>query len=197
MGVFSQRKNVPYIKEKRRVSLAGSPTSTQIVNSYEFDKKLYTRSLKIRIISNPEQGKEGRKMASESEAKPESTMEETPDTLPKSPAVITSVPEVIPSVPAVITSVPAGVQKAFSSHLSPKQTELMLDLCSIECGQLHLFEKWDQSKPDKVSPAVLRQMANQIESLDESYPGGLREYIKTAQKLLAGTSRHVEAEVSN
>jgi hypothetical protein len=87
-----------------------------------------------------------------------------------------------------IVSVPAGIKKAFSSHLSTKQTILMLDLCYSEYGQLHLFEKWDQSKSDKVSPAVLRQMANQIMSLDNSYPGGLRAYIKTAKKLLAGTS---------
>jgi hypothetical protein len=125
-------------------------------------------------------------MASESsEAKPEATMEESPQALRNNPTVI--------------TSVPAGVTKAFSSHLSSNQKQLMVDLCSSEYGQLHLFEKWDQTKADKVSPAMLRQMANQIMSLDESYPGGLREYIKTAKKLLAGTyvmSKRHEAKVS-
>lgn len=122
-------------------------------------------------------------MTNESEAKPETTMEE--ETPKVSPTVITS-------IPSEATLIPAGIKTAFSSHLSSKQTMLMLDLCSSEYGQLHLFEKWDESKPDKVSPAVLRQMATQIESLDASYPGGLREYIKTAKKLLAGTLRRVE-----
>jgi hypothetical protein len=123
--------------------------------------------------------KSERKMASESEGKSETSMNKTP----KPPR----------KCPTVITSIPAGVKKAFSSHLSSKQTLLMLDLCSSEYGQLHLFEKWDQSKSDKVSPAVLRQMANQIESLDASYPGGLKKYINTAKKLLAGTPcRNVE-----
>ena len=82
-------------------------------------------------------------------------------------------------------AIPSGLKNAISFFLTAEQQKLMLDLCSEELGQSHLFEAWDEA--EKVSPSVLRQMVSQLESLDASYPGGLREYILTAKRLLEGT----------
>jgi hypothetical protein len=81
---------------------------------------------------------------------------------------------------------PAGMANALSLFMddNKKQHGLLVDLCSEELGQSHLFAEWNKS--DKVSPSVLRQMGDQLEVLDNAYPGGLREYILNAKKLLEG-----------
>ena len=80
---------------------------------------------------------------------------------------------------------PKDLEASLGLFLSDNQQKLMLDLCSEELGQSHLFEGW--SEAEKVSPSVLRQMGNQLESLNESIPGGLRQYILSAKRLLKGT----------
>ena len=85
-------------------------------------------------------------------------------------------------------SSPKDLEASLGLFLSDSQQKLMLDLCSEELGQSHLFEGW--SEAEKVSPSVLRQMGNQLESLNESIPGGLRQYILNAKRLLKGTLLH-------
>jgi hypothetical protein len=86
-------------------------------------------------------------------------------------------------------TMPEGLANALTFFMNDNQTQhkLLVDLCSKELGQTHLFEEWNKS--DKVSPSVLRQMGDQLEQLDKAYPGGLRDYILKAKKLLEGVSR--------
>jgi hypothetical protein len=71
------------------------------------------------------------------------------------------------------------------SFLTESQQKLMMELCSKEAGQSHLFKNWFDVK-DGVSTSVIVQMAVQLESLNEAYPGGLKEYIIKAKQLLSG-----------
>lgn len=84
------------------------------------------------------------------------------------------------------TTTGSGLADAFTFFLddNKRQHSLLVDLCTDELGQSHLFDGW--SKSDKVSPSILRQMGDQLEALDNSYPGGLRAYILEAKKLLSG-----------
>ncbi|GAA0141033.1 hypothetical protein LIER_02270 [Lithospermum erythrorhizon] len=66
------------------------------------------------------------------------------------------------------------------SFLSPKQVELAKDL--VEMGQSHLFEHWSEPGVDDDEK---RLFLDQLIRLNESYPGGLKSYIKTARELLA------------
>jgi hypothetical protein len=82
---------------------------------------------------------------------------------------------------------PQGLANALTFFLdedSKEQHELLVDLCSKELGQTHLFEEWSDAK--HVSPSLIRQMADQLLELDKAYPGGLRAYILNAKKLLKG-----------
>ncbi|KAM7507796.1 hypothetical protein LguiA_018249 [Lonicera macranthoides] len=66
------------------------------------------------------------------------------------------------------------------SVLSPQQIELAKML--LEMGQSHLFENWAEPRIDDREK---RGFFDQVARLNESYPGGLASYIKTARELLA------------
>ncbi|KAM7511129.1 hypothetical protein LguiB_010004 [Lonicera macranthoides] len=66
------------------------------------------------------------------------------------------------------------------SVLSPQQIELAKML--LEMGQSHLFENWAETGIDD---GEKRGFFDQVARLNESYPGGLASYIKTARELLA------------
>lgn len=93
-------------------------------------------------------------------------------------------------MPQVLTSLPGDLGNKLQALAkdSPKQHALIKDLCSEELGQSHLFEKWIAA--GSVPPSEIRDLASQLESLDKSYPGGLRSYILKAKKLLKGTFPH-------
>uniref|UniRef100_A0A7N0V1U0 UTP-monosaccharide-1-phosphate uridylyltransferase n=1 Tax=Kalanchoe fedtschenkoi TaxID=63787 RepID=A0A7N0V1U0_KALFE len=75
-------------------------------------------------------------------------------------------------------AVPPDLKKNFSV-LSPAQIELAKML--VEMGQSHLFRDWpDPGVDDQEKLAFF----DQITLLNESYPGGLASYIKTARELL-------------
>lgn len=78
----------------------------------------------------------------------------------------------------------ANVQAFFPDEGEKAQRELLLDLCSEELGQSHLFEH--SSGTDDIGPSI-RRMGAQLEELDNAYPGGLRAYILNAKKLLKGS----------
>lgn len=66
------------------------------------------------------------------------------------------------------------------SLLSPKQVEVARML--VHMGQNHLFQHW--SNPG-VDDDLKLAFFDQVVRLNESYPGGLESYIKTARELLA------------
>ena len=66
---------------------------------------------------------------------------------------------------------------------SKQQHDLLNDLCSAELGQSHLLDAWTNNDTNK-----LRQLGAQLEKLDAAYPGGLRQYIAKARKLLESES---------
>ncbi|KAM7514790.1 hypothetical protein LguiA_004373 [Lonicera macranthoides] len=66
------------------------------------------------------------------------------------------------------------------SLLSPNQIELAKML--LEMGQSHLFEHWPEPGVDDDEK---KGFFDQISRLNDSYPGGLASYIKTARQLLA------------
>uniref|UniRef100_A0A7N0ZZ65 UTP-monosaccharide-1-phosphate uridylyltransferase n=2 Tax=Kalanchoe fedtschenkoi TaxID=63787 RepID=A0A7N0ZZ65_KALFE len=75
-------------------------------------------------------------------------------------------------------AVPPNLQKNLSI-LPPAQIELARML--VEMGQSHLFRDWpDPGVDDQEKLAFF----DQIKLLNESYPGGLASYIKTARELL-------------
>ena len=87
---------------------------------------------------------------------------------------------------------PEGLANALNFFLdedSQEQHKLLVDLCSQELGQTHLFERWKDAR--NVSPSLIRQMADQLLQLDKAYPGGLRAYILNAKKLLKGSKEGV------
>ena len=72
------------------------------------------------------------------------------------------------------------------SVLSESQRELLTRLNSS--GQSHLFVAFTKGS----SPAVRRQLASQLESLDKDYPdGGLLGYITNAKRLLEDSRKGV------
>lgn len=89
-------------------------------------------------------------------------------------------------MPVVLTSALPGDLSTKLQGLSsdsPEQYELMKDLI-LHHGQEHLFQEWIHKD---VLPSTIRDFAAHLEEVDKACPEGLREYIKTAQKLLKGT----------
>ena len=78
--------------------------------------------------------------------------------------------------------IPDGLAQTLDIFENNEIKELLTSLCSNKLGQSHLFDKWGKS--DKISPAALRQMGNQLHALDKSYPGGLRSYILKAKTVM-------------
>lgn len=71
--------------------------------------------------------------------------------------------------------------------LSPYQRDLLMNLYSS--GQDHLFQ---QFLSRTTSPALRRQFAQRLESLDRDYPdGGLMGYIRNAKRLLESSRQGV------
>jgi UDP-sugar pyrophosphorylase len=83
--------------------------------------------------------------------------------------------------------IPPGLEKALPSF-TPSQQTLLKALASPECGQAHLFADWSKA----TSPALLRQLAEQLELLDASYAeGGLVGYIHNAKRLLYSSQQGI------
>jgi len=79
--------------------------------------------------------------------------------------------------------VPANVVYPMTSA----QRELIKKLCTEELGQAHIFKDWAT-----LSPAIRREVMEELEALDGSYKnGGLEGYIKTAKKLLEASRKGV------
>jgi UDP-sugar pyrophosphorylase len=76
-----------------------------------------------------------------------------------------------------MTTFPGGLDDIIADV---KQLLLLKDLCSDELGQSHLLDGYRKT----ASIDGIRQLANQLTKLNDSYPGGLRGYILTARKLL-------------
>jgi hypothetical protein len=88
-------------------------------------------------------------------------------------------------MPFVLTSaIPGdlGSKLQAISFDSPEQYELMKDLI-LDHGQEHLFKEWVNTD---VLPSTIREFAAHLAEVDKACPAGLRDYIKTAQKLLKG-----------
>ncbi len=84
---------------------------------------------------------------------------------------------------------PPGLEKALPAF-TPAQQALLKQLVTPDCGQQHLFASWPSTK--ETSPAILRQLVEQLESLDQSYPdGGLAGYIRNAKRLLEASQKGV------
>ncbi|CAJ1951410.1 unnamed protein product [Cylindrotheca closterium] len=71
---------------------------------------------------------------------------------------------------------------------SPEQHFLLKDLVSADLGQSHLLDPFEAivDDDDKFS-TKLKAMMSQLEELDGAYPGGLKEYVHKAKKLLANS----------
>ena len=69
---------------------------------------------------------------------------------------------------------------------SPEQYKLIHDLCSDELGQVHLFQQWIDAA--SISQKQVKELGDQLEKLNASYPGGLRSYILKAKALLKSES---------
>ena len=67
-----------------------------------------------------------------------------------------------------------------------REYNLVVDLTSNELGQSHLFDKWKTLNDEDLD--LLHDFLDQLVQLDEAYPGGLRQYILKAKKLLEGES---------
>lgn len=89
--------------------------------------------------------------------------------------------------------IPKDLEYSLTNYLTQSQKLLVLDLCSEELGQAHLFDGWLQA--EKVSPSVLRQMGRELEALNASIPGGLRKYVLNAKNLLKGKCKTVEKKL--
>lgn len=77
-----------------------------------------------------------------------------------------------------------GLERALKvlETTSTKQHSLVLDLTSEEFGQSHMFDKWKNDES-------IKELGDQLEQLDAAYPGGLRQYIVKAKKLLEDSKK--------
>eukprot|EP00980_Cylindrotheca_fusiformis_P008654 scaffold1844_cov124-Cylindrotheca_fusiformis.AAC.3 len=71
---------------------------------------------------------------------------------------------------------------------SSTQHELLSDLTSEEMGQTHLLDGFEDLGDDEFA-ARLKELGSQLEELNSGYPGGLREYITKAKKLLESSKQ--------
>ena len=73
---------------------------------------------------------------------------------------------------------------------SPEKHALLRDLVSEELGQAHLLKAFDAIvDDDETFSKKLNQMMAQLDELDKAYPGGLKEYIYKAKKLLEDSKK--------
>ena len=67
---------------------------------------------------------------------------------------------------------------------------LLRDLVSEDLGQSHLLEAFDAIiDDDQQFSTKLNEMMTQLVQLDKAYPGGLKEYIHKAKKLLEDSKK--------
>jgi hypothetical protein len=93
-------------------------------------------------------------------------------------------------------AVPEGLT-AFLPKMTEFQQKLALDLCSE--GQEHLFEGWSTTITEEEKEADVemmttkkKEMMEQLEALDQSYPdGGLKGYLTNARVLLDKSRRGI------
>mmetsp|Transcript_106203 Transcript_106203/g.307384 ORF Transcript_106203/g.307384 Transcript_106203/m.307384 type:complete len:236 (-) Transcript_106203:2489-3196(-) len=81
----------------------------------------------------------------------------------------------------------ASVETALGSNtdlLTDKQNAMVASLLALD--QEHLFEDWPPLGKEDVEK---KRLLKQLESLDQSYPGGLETYITKARDLLESSAR--------
>ena len=78
-------------------------------------------------------------------------------------------------------ALPEGLSVSLSL-LTPSQQELARQLCSMD--QTHLFESWSTDIKDEDVNAKKVAMMTKLESVDNTYPGGLASYLSNARSLL-------------
>jgi hypothetical protein len=90
-----------------------------------------------------------------------------------------------------------GSEKAlkFLQDSSSTQHGFLSDLTSEALGQAHLFDGLDDLGDEEFATR-LKELGNQLEELDSAYPGGLRQYILKARKLLEGKLKTSTSEFS-
>jgi hypothetical protein len=91
-------------------------------------------------------------------------------------------------MPVVLTSAlpgDLGTKLQGLSAESPEQYELIRNLILYD-GCEYLVEDWMNKD---VLPSTIREFAAHLGAVDKACPAGLRDYIKTAKKLLQGKFR--------
>lgn len=75
---------------------------------------------------------------------------------------------------------------AIQAHVPEPERALLVELCSDELGQQHLFAEFPKVFTGEDIASDIRSMSQQLHKLDRGYPGGLKAYIQNAKKLLQG-----------